>query len=78
MNAGVPPKEDRHHSVGLARPHHVKANGKVTALGPVPSPVKQPYDAFLILDVEATCIQGSGLNWPNELIASLVSFHSAW
>jgi len=30
--------------------------------------VKQPYDALLVLDVEATCLQGSGLNWPNEII----------
>jgi 3'-5' exoribonuclease 1 len=32
--------------------------------------VKQPYDAFLVLDVEATCAQGTDLNWPNEIIVS--------
>lgn len=30
--------------------------------------VKQPYDAFLVLDVEATCFQGAGFEWPNEII----------
>ncbi|KAL4074498.1 ribonuclease H-like domain-containing protein [Scleroderma yunnanense] len=30
--------------------------------------VKQPYDAFLVLDVEATCLQGVGFDWPNEII----------
>ncbi|KAG6335879.1 hypothetical protein ID866_3216 [Astraeus odoratus] len=30
--------------------------------------VKQPYDAFLVLDVEATCMQGVGFDWPNEII----------
>ncbi|KAG8933939.1 hypothetical protein FRC02_010874 [Tulasnella sp. 418] len=29
---------------------------------------KQPYDAFLVLDVEATCMQGSGFDYPNEII----------
>ncbi|KAH9946291.1 ribonuclease H-like domain-containing protein [Epithele typhae] len=29
---------------------------------------KQPYDAFLVLDVEATCIQGAGFDYPNEII----------
>jgi hypothetical protein len=30
--------------------------------------VPQPYDAFLVLDVEATCLQGSDFHWPNEII----------
>ena len=30
--------------------------------------VKQPYDAFLVLDVEATCRQGTGFEWANEII----------
>ncbi|KAG1891514.1 hypothetical protein F4604DRAFT_419682 [Suillus subluteus] len=30
--------------------------------------VKQPYDAFLVLDVEATCEEGAGFEWPNEII----------
>ncbi|KAI0003272.1 ribonuclease H-like domain-containing protein [Russula compacta] len=28
----------------------------------------QPYDAFLVLDVEATCLQGTDFHWPNEII----------
>ncbi|KAJ7109163.1 ribonuclease H-like domain-containing protein [Mycena epipterygia] len=32
------------------------------------SKVKQPYDAFLLLDVEATCQKGSDFNYPNEII----------
>ncbi|EMD38613.1 hypothetical protein CERSUDRAFT_105200 [Gelatoporia subvermispora B] len=35
----------------------------------MPSAVKQPYDAFLVLDVEATCIEGSPRGeYPNEII----------
>ncbi|KAH7889768.1 ribonuclease H-like domain-containing protein [Phlebopus sp. FC_14] len=30
--------------------------------------VKQPYDAFLVLDVEATCLPCVGFDWPNEII----------
>jgi hypothetical protein len=30
----------------------------------------QPYDVFLVLDVEATCLQGMGFHWPNEIIVS--------
>ncbi|KAF5386757.1 hypothetical protein D9615_001814 [Tricholomella constricta] len=36
-----------------------------------PSPpltAKQPYEAFLVLDVEATCHQGTDFNFPNEII----------
>lgn len=29
---------------------------------------KQPYDAFLVFDVEATCVQGQDFNWCNEII----------
>ena len=35
--------------------------------------VPQPYDAFLVLDVEATCFQGTDFNWPNEII---VRYHT--
>ncbi|KAJ7285628.1 ribonuclease H-like domain-containing protein [Mycena rebaudengoi] len=30
--------------------------------------VKQPYDAFLLLDVEATCQKNSNFDYPNEII----------
>ncbi|EJU05690.1 hypothetical protein DACRYDRAFT_75019 [Dacryopinax primogenitus] len=29
---------------------------------------RQPYDAFLLLDVEATCDEGVGFDYPNEII----------
>ncbi|KAI0781150.1 ribonuclease H-like domain-containing protein [Trametes elegans] len=34
----------------------------------VPVSVKQRYDAFLVLDVEATCVEGAGFDYPNEII----------
>lgn len=33
-----------------------------------PMTVPQPYDYFLVLDVEATCFPGTGFHWPNEII----------
>lgn len=33
-------------------------------------PAKQPLDAYLVLDVEATCLEGTDFNWPNEIIVS--------
>ena len=30
--------------------------------------IKQPYDAFLVVDVEATCCSGVGFDYPNEII----------
>lgn len=32
----------------------------------------QPYAAFLVLDVEATCFQGTDFNYPNEIIVCSV------
>lgn len=32
--------------------------------------VKQPYDAYLVLDVEATCMPGTDFNYANEIIVS--------
>ncbi|KAF8061507.1 ribonuclease H-like domain-containing protein [Lyophyllum atratum] len=41
----------------------------VHASHPLPPPTaKQPYEAFLVLDVEATCQQGTDFNFPNEII----------
>lgn len=37
--------------------------------------VKQTYDAFLVLDVEATCMPGTDFNYPNEIIVSPVPVH---
>jgi hypothetical protein len=38
--------------------------------------VRQPYDAFLVLDVEGTCTEGSSWDWPNEIIVSSLLVHS--
>lgn len=35
---------------------------------PLDSRSKQPYEAFLVLDVEGTCQLGSDYNYPNEII----------
>ena len=37
---------------------------------------KQPYDVFLVLDVEATCVRGSSFEWPNEIIVCRTFTHS--
>ncbi|GJJ12205.1 hypothetical protein Clacol_006446 [Clathrus columnatus] len=31
-------------------------------------PPRQPFNYFLVLDVEATCVEGTDLTWPNEII----------
>jgi hypothetical protein len=35
-------------------------------------PCRQTYDAFLVLDVEATCCQGSDFSYPNEIIVCIL------
>lgn len=63
-------------SAAPAPPHtsspapHTTSETPVLNLPEVPWPVKQPYDAFLVLDVEATCKEGTDFNWPNEIIVS--------
>ena len=32
------------------------------------TPPRQPWEYFLVLDVEATCVAGTDFNWPNEII----------
>jgi hypothetical protein len=34
-------------------------------------PALQAFDFFLVLDVEATCQEGAGMDYPNEIIASI-------
>lgn len=34
--------------------------------------VRQPYDAYLVLDVEATCMPGTDFNYANEIIVSTI------
>lgn len=57
---------------------HAPAHPPVQAKSPqednsedaMPRRPRQPYDAFLVLDVEATCMEGAGFDYPNEIIAS--------
>ena len=39
---------------------------------------KQPYEAFLVLDVEGTCVQGSGFGYPNEIIVRPYFISTSW
>ncbi|KAF7338474.1 3'-5' exonuclease eri1 [Mycena venus] len=41
---------------------------RTVSIIPASKKVKQPYDAFLVLDVEATCEQGTTFDYPNEII----------
>lgn len=34
-------------------------------------PVRQAWEYFLVLDVEATCLPGVDFTWPNEIIVQL-------
>lgn len=34
--------------------------------------IRQPFDALLVLDVEATCSQGVGFDFPNEIIVRIL------
>jgi hypothetical protein len=55
----------------LAKKPPVIVNGQGPAVGPQPekiSPPRQPWEYFLVLDVEATCVAGTDFNWPNEII----------
>lgn len=75
------------HSANLADampyPHNVGLSKKAAITTPValqsPTKVRQPYEAFLILDVEATCHRGTDFNFPNEIIVSeRRSFCAMW
>lgn len=67
------PGGDEHHPAQHteeARPHgdpELKAD-EDEGKGRMTKRNKQPYEAFLVLDVEGTCIQGSGFGYPNEII----------
>jgi len=48
---------------------HKKAKYKVPVPQSTPDTrVKQPYEAFLVLDIEGTCELGTDFNYPNEII----------
>ncbi|KAA1471259.1 hypothetical protein DENSPDRAFT_775988 [Dentipellis sp. KUC8613] len=54
----------------LAAPAPITDSDKSSAVAPDLASIlaQQPYDAFLVLDVEATCLQGTDFQWPNEII----------
>ncbi|KIJ17351.1 hypothetical protein PAXINDRAFT_168043 [Paxillus involutus ATCC 200175] len=53
----------------VATSHITKEQSKkISQIEAAPDSVKQLYDTFLVLDVEATCLQGTGFDWPNEII----------
>lgn len=33
--------------------------------------------AYLVCDVEATCVYAKGFDWPNEIIVSTCTFHAS-
>lgn len=55
-------------------PRRVKAKKKIipTAEPPRISGIVQPFEAFLVLDIEGTCNQGTDFNYPNEIIVRVV------
>lgn len=66
-----PPEELNH-----TAPSRVTKEQFPTNLQAVAVTVKQPYDAFLVLDVEATCFRGTGFDWSNEIIVRWTSTRS--
>jgi len=55
-------------------PRRVKAKKKITPTAEPPrSPgIVQPFEAFLVLDIEGTCNQGTDFNYPNEIIVRVI------
>jgi len=55
-------------------PRHVKAKKKkIPIVEPQRIPgIVQPCEAFLVLDIEGTCNQGTDFNYPNEIIVCVV------
>ena len=45
---------------------------------PEPSMTRQPYEVFLVLDIEGTCDQGTDFNYPNEIIVCTVQFPACY
>ncbi|KAI9566496.1 ribonuclease H-like domain-containing protein [Boletus coccyginus] len=58
-----PPEELNHTAPSRVTKEQFPTNSQAEAVT-----VKQPYDAFLVLDVEATCFRGTGFDWSNEII----------
>ncbi|KAF4576804.1 hypothetical protein EYR40_001049 [Pleurotus pulmonarius] len=53
---------------GRGRGRRQKATTPSAPMVPETYKSTQPFDAFLVLDVEATCQQGSSFDYPNEII----------
>ena len=51
-------------SPGQELPQPTK-QGKMTSESPR---IKQPFEVFLVLDIEGTCDLGTNFNYPNEII----------
>jgi hypothetical protein len=58
-------------SVSMGHPSAESASRTETPTE-TPKPAKQPFDAYLVLDVEATCLEGTDFNWPNEIIVRCI------
>lgn len=59
--------------LSMARPQlQVYSRAHIRAENVVLDATRQPLDAFLVLDVEGTCVEGSSFDYPNEIIASLL------
>ena len=57
------------------RPPLAKASVRMVDDAEPPKQVKQTVDAFLVLDVEATCKQGTDFDYPNEIIVRSAAPH---
>ncbi len=60
---------------GRGRGRRQKATTPSAPMVPETYKSTQPFDAFLVLDVEATCQQGSSFDYPNEIIVSFYFRH---
>lgn len=53
------------------RPFGKPLNLAQDPIQPLAEKSKQPCEAFLVLDVEATCQEGTDFNFPNEIIVRM-------
>ena len=63
----LPSRQRMRYPKNNARPakREKKAPASISFQGPR---IKQPYEVFLILDIEGTCDLGTNFNYPNEII----------
>lgn len=55
-------------SLHLSGPEHIDQLTREKDQPKKVKPARQPWEYFLVLDVEATCVAGTDFNWPNEII----------